>query len=132
MLPDLHFKNQNSQQKCESSILSHETHRFAGALCILSQLDLYGYVQMKVTMVEGSPGESLEKCKADGDTSAGVLDLNTAASTVISSVLQRNTGRALIKVSALITLPLGILDQAFNICLDLVMIPGCCWPSAFA
>lgn len=27
------------------------------------------------------------------------------------------------------TLPLGILDQAFNICLDLLMIPGCYWPS---
>lgn len=41
---------------------------------------------MKVAMVERSPGESLEECKANGDTSAGVLDLNIAASTVISSI----------------------------------------------
>lgn len=83
---------------------------------------------MKVTMVERSPGESLDKCKANGETSAGVLDMHTAASTVISSVCT-DTGRALTRVSALITLPLGILDQAFNICLDLLMIPGCYWPS---
>lgn len=67
-------------------MLSHETRRFAGTPCILSQLDLYSYVEMKVTMVGRSPCESPEKRKANGDTSAGVLDLNTAASTVISSV----------------------------------------------
>lgn len=42
---------------------------------------------MKVTMVGRTPGEILDKGKANGgDTSAGVLDQNSAASTVISSV----------------------------------------------
>lgn len=41
------------------------------------------YVQMKVLLVEGSSSESLDKCKANGDTSAGVLGLNPVASTAI-------------------------------------------------
>lgn len=84
---------------------------------------------MKVTMVEASPGESLDKCKANGGTSAGVLDLKCCSLSCHQLSLQRNTGRALIKVSALVTLPGAILDQVLNISLDLLMIPGCYWSS---
>lgn len=45
---DSHLKAPKFIGNRESSILSYETHCFAGTLCIFSQLDFYSCVRMKV------------------------------------------------------------------------------------